>query len=99
MNSISLRQVFLVDSPRIFEQCDALMDFLIDTEDALVYDAAVAADAERGVVEVEVSATGVTQYDAEMLALERVHRGLTEHVGVAVTELSDQRRVAELALA
>lgn len=98
MSDVQLAQTFLVDSLSIFDECDLLMEALVDAEDEHVFDAAVSADAERGVVIVEVTARGIDRYDAEVRALERVRWALIERVRVAlVGELASERRVLALA--
>lgn len=99
MTGVHLTQFFRVESPAIFDECDRLMDALVDAEDEHVFDAAVSADAERGVVTVEVAARGVDRYDAEVRALERVRWALVERVGVRVVEVTESREVRELAVA
>lgn len=100
MNGVQLTQHFRVGSPSIFDECDLLMEALMDAEDEHVFDAAVSADTERGLVIVEVTARGADRYDAEIRALERVRWALIERVRVdLIDELVAERRVAELALA
>lgn len=97
MNGVQLTQFFRVQNPSIFDECDLLMEALVDAEDEYVFDAAVSADAERGVVIVEVSARGVDAYDAEIRALERVRWALVERVRVELlSELTAERRVSQL---
>lgn len=94
MTGVHLTQFFHVESPTIFEECDRLMEALIDAEDEHVFDAAVSADAERGIVTVEVEAKGIDRYDAEVRALERVRWALVDRVGVSVSELREIRELA-----
>lgn len=96
MRSIHLTQVFVVRSANIFDQCDALMEALLDAEDELVFDASIGADAEVGRVMVEVVARGEDLTAAEINGLKRVHDALTQQVGVTVSEVPELREVEEL---
>lgn len=75
MATVHVTQYFSTTSPDIFDECDALMDALIDREDqdSRVRDASVAADAGLGMVEVQVIADGDTQREAMGAALARIH--------------------------
>lgn len=95
MAVIQLQQFFRVDSDAIFDECDLLMEALVDSEDEHVYDAAVSADAERGVVIVEVVGAGVDSYDAEVRALERIRWALVDCVKVRVSNEVPNSRVVE----
>ena len=101
MSSVHVLQAFHVPAgTSIFDECDALMNALVDMEDEAVRDAAVSADAERGVVLVEVTATGADRTEAEIRALVRIHDALTERVGVRVVdEILEDRQVQDLAIA
>lgn len=100
MSTVHLTQIFATGSPAIFEECDRLMQELLDREqaDATVRDASVAADAGIGIVEVEVVADGDSRDDAEQAAVSRIRAAVTSIVRLEgdAAMLREKDRTTEL---
>lgn len=82
MATVHVTQYFSTTSPAVFDECDRLMDTLVDLEDQdpRVRDASVAADSALGMVEVQVVADGGTQQAATDAALARIHDAVSSVV-------------------
>lgn len=91
---VHLTHFFSTTSPRILDQCDLLMDELLDREEAdpSVRDAAVSADAVTGVVEVEVIAEGQDERDAEQAAVTRIRAAVASVVRLVDDESSSMQQ-------
>ncbi len=99
MPNYHLAQTFLVpQSPDTFEQCDMLMDQLMDMEDGTVCDAAVSADTERRIVTIEVSISAPDEASAEFFGTGRVREAM-QHAGIPIAEIRERREMDELVAA
>lgn len=99
--TVHVTHFFNTASPAILDQCDLLMDALLDREeiDSTVRDAAVSADANTGTVEVEVIAEGDSASAAEFAAVSRIRDAVSSVVrliGDSSTPMEQSRVKAEL---
>ena len=90
--TVHVTQFFSTRSPKIFDECDELMELLVLLEEAdpTVRDAAVSADAGAGVVEVQVVADG----DTPELATERAIKRIGDTVA-SIVDLVGSRALVE----
>lgn len=99
MAEYHLVQVFRVPAvPAVFDQCDRLMEALMDAEDDAVRDAAVSADAERGLAIVEVTTSAEDRIKAEIAGLDRIHEAM-QQARIPINEMVERREMGELVAA
>ncbi len=84
MTTVHLTHFFSTQSPAVFDECDRIMAELMRREggDDTVRDAAVSADAEHGIVEVEVVSDGTDEQDAVQAAVARIRAAVSAVVKI-----------------
>ncbi|WP_346007313.1 hypothetical protein [Janibacter terrae] len=82
--TVHLTHFFSTTSASVFDECDRIMAELVRREDTdgTVRDAAVSADAEHGIVEVEVVSDGVDEQDAVHAAVARIRAAVSAVVEI-----------------
>ncbi|APH01679.1 hypothetical protein IGS73_10570 [Janibacter indicus] len=80
--TVHVTHFFTTASPHVLDECDLLMDELMELEeaDSSVRDAAVSADSDQGIVEVEVLADGYDESDAQRAAVARIRAAVARVV-------------------
>lgn len=94
--TVHVTHFFSTTSQSILDECDLLMEELVEREEAdpSVRDAAVSVDAEAGVVEVEVLADGDDERDAEQAAIARIRAAVASIVRLEGKPTLRQRDVS-----